>query len=303
MVARRGLRPVPHHRLGRVPLRGRQAWTGTRRLAWALVFRSADAWAWRFAPRPGRRAACPAVDLLDRHAPLRRRPSPRPWPTRSARPSSSANASYAASQASSGSGSFGGGGFSGSSGGGGGAAARGDAAQRWRSAVTRSGPVATWARPVSNWAPDQGGTTVWIVIIVVVVLVVVIRPTGRRRAQASFASSGCRSTGPSPASTCSSPVAPSSSQPGRGRSRGYMGHDGERSGGHPGPGCGWSRQHGGGRRRPTARCARRSPACCLVAEAYPDLRASTNFQQLRGRLTRTETSSPSPQYYNDACAT
>ena len=41
-----------------------------------------------------------------------------------------------------------------------------------------------------------------------------------------------------------------------------------------------------------------------VAEAYPDLKASTNFQQLQGELTRTEDQLAfARQYYNDACAT
>ncbi len=41
-----------------------------------------------------------------------------------------------------------------------------------------------------------------------------------------------------------------------------------------------------------------------VAEAYPDLKASTNFQQLQSELTRTEDQLAfARQYYNDACAT
>ncbi|MEI2639247.1 MAG: LemA family protein [Microthrixaceae bacterium] len=41
-----------------------------------------------------------------------------------------------------------------------------------------------------------------------------------------------------------------------------------------------------------------------VAEAYPDLKASTNFQQLQGELTRTEDQLAfARQFYNDACAT
>jgi len=41
-----------------------------------------------------------------------------------------------------------------------------------------------------------------------------------------------------------------------------------------------------------------------VAEAYPDLKASANFQQLQGELTRTEDQLAfSRQYYNDAAAT
>lgn len=41
-----------------------------------------------------------------------------------------------------------------------------------------------------------------------------------------------------------------------------------------------------------------------VAEAYPDLKASTNFQQLQGELTRTEDQLAfARQYYNDAVAT
>ena len=41
-----------------------------------------------------------------------------------------------------------------------------------------------------------------------------------------------------------------------------------------------------------------------VAEAYPDLKASANFQQLQGELTRTEDQLAfAHQYYNDACAT
>ncbi len=41
-----------------------------------------------------------------------------------------------------------------------------------------------------------------------------------------------------------------------------------------------------------------------VAEAYPDLKASTNFAQLQAELTRTEDQlSFARQYYNDACAT
>lgn len=41
-----------------------------------------------------------------------------------------------------------------------------------------------------------------------------------------------------------------------------------------------------------------------VAEAYPDLKASTNFQQLQTELTRTEDQlSFARQYYNDAVAT
>lgn len=41
-----------------------------------------------------------------------------------------------------------------------------------------------------------------------------------------------------------------------------------------------------------------------VAEAYPDLKASTNFQQLQGELTRTEDQLAfARQYYNDAAST
>jgi LemA protein len=41
-----------------------------------------------------------------------------------------------------------------------------------------------------------------------------------------------------------------------------------------------------------------------VAEAYPDLKASTNFQQLQSELTRTEDQLAfARQYYNDAVAT
>ncbi|MFV0316115.1 MAG: LemA family protein [Microthrixaceae bacterium] len=41
-----------------------------------------------------------------------------------------------------------------------------------------------------------------------------------------------------------------------------------------------------------------------VAEAYPELKASTNFQQLQGELTRTEDQLAfARQYYNDAAAT
>jgi len=41
-----------------------------------------------------------------------------------------------------------------------------------------------------------------------------------------------------------------------------------------------------------------------VAEAYPDLKASTNFQQLQSELARTEDQLAfARQYYNDACAT
>jgi LemA protein len=41
-----------------------------------------------------------------------------------------------------------------------------------------------------------------------------------------------------------------------------------------------------------------------VAEAYPDLLASANFQQLQGELTRTEDQLAfARQYYNDAAAT
>lgn len=41
-----------------------------------------------------------------------------------------------------------------------------------------------------------------------------------------------------------------------------------------------------------------------VAEAYPDLKASTNFQQLQTELARTEDQLAfARQYYNDACAT
>ncbi len=41
-----------------------------------------------------------------------------------------------------------------------------------------------------------------------------------------------------------------------------------------------------------------------VAEAYPDLKASANFQQLQGELGRTEDLLAfARQYYNDACAT
>lgn len=41
-----------------------------------------------------------------------------------------------------------------------------------------------------------------------------------------------------------------------------------------------------------------------VAEAYPNLMASTNFQQLHGEITRTEDQLAfSRQYYNDAAAT
>lgn len=41
-----------------------------------------------------------------------------------------------------------------------------------------------------------------------------------------------------------------------------------------------------------------------VAEAYPDLKASTNFQQLQTEITRTEDQLAfSRQYYNDAAAT
>ncbi len=41
-----------------------------------------------------------------------------------------------------------------------------------------------------------------------------------------------------------------------------------------------------------------------VAEAYPDLKASTNFAQLQSELTHTEDQlSFARQYYNDACAT
>ncbi len=40
-----------------------------------------------------------------------------------------------------------------------------------------------------------------------------------------------------------------------------------------------------------------------VAEAYPDLKASTNFQQLQSELARTEDQLAfARQYYNDACA-
>ena len=40
-----------------------------------------------------------------------------------------------------------------------------------------------------------------------------------------------------------------------------------------------------------------------VAEAYPDLKASTNFQQLQSELTRTEDLlSNARQFYNDACS-
>lgn len=41
-----------------------------------------------------------------------------------------------------------------------------------------------------------------------------------------------------------------------------------------------------------------------VAEAYPDLKASTNFQQLQTELSRTEDQLAfARQFYNDACAT
>jgi LemA protein len=41
-----------------------------------------------------------------------------------------------------------------------------------------------------------------------------------------------------------------------------------------------------------------------LAEAYPDLKASTNFQQLQTELARTEDQLAfARQYYNDACAT
>lgn len=41
-----------------------------------------------------------------------------------------------------------------------------------------------------------------------------------------------------------------------------------------------------------------------VAEAYPDLKASANFQQLQGELTRTEDQLAfARQYYNDAAST
>jgi LemA protein len=41
-----------------------------------------------------------------------------------------------------------------------------------------------------------------------------------------------------------------------------------------------------------------------VAEAYPDLKASTNFAQLQAELSRTEDQLAfARQYYNDACAT
>lgn len=41
-----------------------------------------------------------------------------------------------------------------------------------------------------------------------------------------------------------------------------------------------------------------------VAEAYPDLKATTNFQQLQTELSRTEDQLAfARQYYNDACAT
>ena len=41
-----------------------------------------------------------------------------------------------------------------------------------------------------------------------------------------------------------------------------------------------------------------------VAESYPDLKASTNFAQLQGELSRTEDQLAfARQYYNDACAT
>ncbi|MDQ2677785.1 MAG: LemA family protein [Actinomycetota bacterium] len=41
-----------------------------------------------------------------------------------------------------------------------------------------------------------------------------------------------------------------------------------------------------------------------VAEGYPDLKASTNFMQLQGELSRTEDQLAfARQYYNDACAT
>lgn len=41
-----------------------------------------------------------------------------------------------------------------------------------------------------------------------------------------------------------------------------------------------------------------------VAEAYPDLKASTNFSQLQTELSRTEDQLAfARQYYNDACAT
>ncbi len=46
------------------------------------------------------------------------------------------------------------------------------------------------------------------------------------------------------------------------------------------------------------------PILFAVAEAYPDLKASTNFQQLQSELTRTEDQLAfARQYYNDACAT
>ena len=41
-----------------------------------------------------------------------------------------------------------------------------------------------------------------------------------------------------------------------------------------------------------------------VAESYPDLKASTNFAQLQGELSRTEDQLAfARQFYNDACAT
>ncbi len=41
-----------------------------------------------------------------------------------------------------------------------------------------------------------------------------------------------------------------------------------------------------------------------VAESYPDLKASANFAQLQGELSRTEDQLAfARQYYNDACAT
>lgn len=41
-----------------------------------------------------------------------------------------------------------------------------------------------------------------------------------------------------------------------------------------------------------------------VAESYPDLKASTNFAQLQGELSRTEDQLAfARQYYNDSCAT
>ena len=87
--------------------------------------------------------------------------------------------------------------------------------------------------------------------------------------------------------------------------KGYMTHERERSR--------RSRTPGSRRRPPTAcprrparmpRCNRRWPTSTRSPRNYPDLKASTNFLQLQGELSRTEDQLAfARQYYNDSVAT